>query len=329
MRIDRKFIARCLTMATISSMDALADALSVSGVRGVLGARIEAGDDWGWWASPSPGAAIHAVTAGTAWVGIPGDAPRQLLPGDVLLLPRGADHALGSDPGALARTTADRHDDYRELSPGTVSIGTGPVRTHILCAHYEHDVAMATPVLTLLPDLVLVRAGVAGTHLEDCVRLLARELADPQPATTTVLRSLVDVLLVGVLRAWLADGPAPLRPSWLGALEDPIAGAAIALMHGHPERPWTTAMLARELAVSRATLARRFPVAVGQTPGAHLTRWRMDLAAQRLRTTDQPLEAIAQAVGYTSVYAFSRAFRRVRGTPPGRYRTSVRAAVAA
>lgn len=51
----------------------------------------------------------------------------------------------------------------------------------------------------------------------------------------------------------------------------------------------------------------------------------MDLAAHRLRDTDDTLEQIAADVGYTSVYAFSRAFRRERSSPPGRYRTAARA----
>ena len=76
--------------------------------------------------------------------------------------------------------------------------------------------------------------------------------------------------------------------------------------------------------MSRATLARRFPAVVGQTPAAYLTRWRMDLAALRLRNTDDTLEDVARSVGYTSVYAFSRAFRRVRSQPPGRYRATSR-----
>jgi AraC-like DNA-binding protein len=58
---------------------------------------------------------------------------------------------------------------------------------------------------------------------------------------------------------------------------------------------------------------------------AYLTRWRMDLAARRLRDTDDSLEAIAQSVGYTSVYAFSRAFSHIRSRPPGQYRSKSRA----
>ncbi len=58
---------------------------------------------------------------------------------------------------------------------------------------------------------------------------------------------------------------------------------------------------------------------------AYLARLRMDLAARRLRDTDDPLESVAQSVGYTSVYAFSRAFSRARSQPPGRYRIMSRA----
>jgi AraC-like DNA-binding protein len=80
--------------------------------------------------------------------------------------------------------------------------------------------------------------------------------------------------------------------------------------------------------VSRATLARRFPAQVGSTPAAYLTRWRMDLAAVRLRDTDDTVGAIACPLGYTCEYAFNRAFARHRRTPPGRYRTQTRPAPA-
>lgn len=55
----------------------------------------------------------------------------------------------------------------------------------------------------------------------------------------------------------------------------------------------------------------------------------MDLAARRLRDTDDTLETIARSVGYTSVYAFNRAFHRTRAQPPGRYRAAVRAPASA
>jgi len=45
-----------------------------------------------------------------------------------------------------------------------------------------------------------------------------------------------------------------------------------------------------------------------------------------LTESDTPLAAIAASVGYTSEYAFNRAFQRARGEPPGRYRRAHRPA---
>ena len=66
------------------------------------------------------------------------------------------------------------------------------------------------------------------------------------------------------------------------------------------------------LHTSRATLARRFTQQVGEPPLSYLTRWRMALAAERLRTTALPVAVIAREVGYTSEYAFNRAFARLQ-----------------
>jgi AraC-like DNA-binding protein len=49
----------------------------------------------------------------------------------------------------------------------------------------------------------------------------------------------------------------------------------------------------------------------------------MDLAARRLKDTTEPVEAIARSVGYTSEYAFNRAFKRHLGQAPGRYRRAL------
>ena len=142
-----------------------------------------------------------------------------------------------------------------------------------------------------------------------------------------MLDRIVDILLVQLLRAWLGTDPAQARtPSWLSALTDPVAGPALAVLHTQPGRDWTIPSLAAAIGVSRATLARRFPAQVGCTPAAYLTRWRMDLAAVRLRDTDDTVGAVARSLGYTSEYAFNRAFTRDRRIPPGRYRTHSRAA---
>ncbi|MDT0321013.1 helix-turn-helix transcriptional regulator [Streptomyces sp. DSM 44918] len=72
--------------------------------------------------------------------------------------------------------------------------------------------------------------------------------------------------------------------------------------------------------LSRSPFARRFTALVGRPPLAYLTWWRMTLAAQLLRADDRPVARVAEQVGYTSEYAFSKAFRRAYDTSPGRYR---------
>jgi AraC-like DNA-binding protein len=51
----------------------------------------------------------------------------------------------------------------------------------------------------------------------------------------------------------------------------------------------------------------------------YLTRWRMLLAADRLKNSSDGLSAIAQSLGYESESAFGKAFRRVMGCGPRQY----------
>ncbi|HKF75499.1 MAG TPA: AraC family transcriptional regulator [Candidatus Dormibacteraeota bacterium] len=104
------------------------------------------------------------------------------------------------------------------------------------------------------------------------------------------------------------------------ALRHPALARVLAALHERPAEPWTVESLAREVHVSCATLARRFAGVVGEPPLTYLARWRMHLAAQRLKYSTDTVGAIAREVGYTSEYAFNRAFARHRGQPPGRYR---------
>lgn len=55
---------------------------------------------------------------------------------------------------------------------------------------------------------------------------------------------------------------------------------------------------------------------------AYLTGWRLDVAADLLRESDATVEAVARKVGYSTPFAFSAAFKRVRGVSPQEYRGS-------
>jgi AraC-like DNA-binding protein len=303
-------------------VDVLADVLAVAGVRGVIAATLDAAEPWGLTISQVPRASFHAVADGTAWLLLPGRPGIRLMTGDVVLLPTGLAHGVASEPAA-EREPFDHLAAERALTTGDVlTVGVGPAQTRIVCASYHQDPAVTLPVLGLLPDVLHVRSTQATGGLQATVRLLAAELSQPQPGSAAVLNHIVDILFVQLLRAWLATAsPGATPPSWLRGLADPVAGRAIAALHADPGRGWTTGLLAAHVDVSRATLARRFAANVGDSPAGYLTRWRMDLAARRLRDTGDPIGVIANSVGYTSEYAFNRAFSRSRRLSPGRYRS--------
>ena len=309
-----------------AAVDPLAEVLDVSRVRGAVLAHVRAGDPWGMRLSSAPAAAFHAITAGTCWLRLNGSAPLHLMPGDVVLLPTGSPHDMVSRPGGRTRAY-DRVTKEELMTPDGDLLIAGPgAVTRFICAAYEYDQEVAHPLLSLLPPVVHIPADPPGdgAPIQSTLRLLGGELGGRSPGSRSVVSRLTDVLFVQVLREWLKreHGGA----CWLRALSDPQIANVIALMHARPAEPWTLATLAQSVNLSRATLARRFTELVGEPPLAYLTRWRMDLAARRLRETTEPVNVIAHGVGYTSEFAFSRAFTRARGEAPVRYRRALHTA---
>ncbi len=133
---------------------------------------------------------------------------------------------------------------------------------------------------------------------------------------------LAEVLFVQAMRSRIGSSSAADHPSWLHALNDPQIGEAIQLLHAEPERQWTVEDLARSVSMSRSAFAERFRRLVGETPLDHLTQWRMVRAGSMMRATPpMKLADIALATGYESESSFGKAFRRVMGVSPGKYRS--------
>jgi AraC-like DNA-binding protein len=95
-------------------------------------------------------------------------------------------------------------------------------------------------------------------------------------------------------------------------------------MHERPAHPWTVDELGREAGLSRSALHERFVVLLGEPPMQYLTNWRMQVASGLLRNTNSTVAAVALDVGYDSEAAFARAFKRLVGVPPARWRRDLR-----
>jgi AraC-like DNA-binding protein len=108
-----------------------------------------------------------------------------------------------------------------------------------------------------------------------------------------------------------------------------VVGAALALLHRSTSHPWTLTELASKAGTSRSVLAERFARYLGEPPLAYLARWRLQLAARKLQTTEDAIMQVAWEVGYESEAAFNRAFKREFGLPPGQYRKKLTSGVKA
>lgn len=121
--------------------------------------------------------------------------------------------------------------------------------------------------------------------------------------------------------------PLYVRPLWVQPrvmTTDFVVRRALVLLERNPERRWTVEDIAAALGVSRAVLGRRFAAALAAPPLRVLTGIRMRRAEALLRETDDGLAKIADAVGYDSEFAFSRAFKRAFQLAPILYRRRAR-----
>jgi AraC-like DNA-binding protein len=84
--------------------------------------------------------------------------------------------------------------------------------------------------------------------------------------------------------------------------------------------PWTLGELADEAGVSIETLRRQSLRQTGRSPMEHVGWLRASRAAVLLASTDQKVESVGLAVGYSSRFAFSAAFRRHLGVSPAEHR---------
>jgi choline dehydrogenase-like flavoprotein len=137
--------------------------------------------------------------------------------------------------------------------------------TRLLCAAYDYDHEVAHPLMSQLPPLLYVPAGMPGDDgaVAATLRLLALELGGRPPGSRAAVGRLIDVMLIHAMRAWLRMQDDDATDGWLLALRDPVIARAMNAIHQRPREPWTIESLAREVSVSRATLARRFAHLVG------------------------------------------------------------------
>lgn len=268
---------------------------------------------------------FHLVVEGRGYVRVGGETT-PFAAGDLVMLPHGDAHMIGNGLGA---ELADVTDTLPALLRGEISesrFGGGGEATRFVCGYLACEARLVRPLIACLPRVlrVSVRADPAGAWLENMLAHAVGLAQAASPGSEVVAGRLAEALFAEALRRYVLQLP-PGRTGWLAAAADPAVGRALALLHQDPARDWSLDALAQEAGLSRSALTERFARYLGQSPMAYLADWRLELAAEALRTTSRAVQQIAAEVGYESEAAFNRAFKRRFDAPPARYRKTWRA----
>ncbi len=311
--------------STLPHVDPLSSLIDAPRGRGAFLLRVPLARPWCLRIRDEAPLTVVAVTRGAAWFTQEPDAAVPLEVGDLLLVrglaPYDVSDRPGSEPIAVIlpgnrSETPDGASLDLPMTHGLRTWGNDPDgEDGLLVGNYASVGEVGARMLAALPPWLVVRGGEWDNPL---VGLLLDQLDRDAPGQASLLDRLLDALVVSAVQHWATT--ADDLPPWLRAGGDREVARALALVHDRPDTPWTLVSLAREIGLSRAGFSRRFTAAVGESPIAYLSAWRLALAADLLAGTDDTVGEISRAVGYGSPFTFSDAFKRSYGVSPVEHR---------
>jgi len=311
----------------MSAIDWLSQLLKIVSVSGRLEVRCAYGAPWrvAWPESAAHEIPYHMVLKGRAIIEDPETkTARELVGGDIVLLPSGSAHVLHDGSGqAPAPTRNSRGSAGWMLSRNE---GQGEP-LDMLCGHFSITPPHDRLIRSYLPTNLVIHTadgddeaggGSAASHLASLVRLMRVESASDELGGNAILNALSSALFTLVLRAASESEQAPA--GLLALAGHPRLAPAISAMFADPARTWSLPELAGLCSMSRATFMRHFQDKLGHSAAELLTDIRMSLAANELKKPGSTTEAVAESVGYQSVAAFRRVFAGRMGMTPGQWR---------
>lgn len=305
----------------VPAPDPLSDALECLALRSWVPGRLELSAPWGIQVRTRLGW-FYLVSGHPCLVELEdGHSRVSVAPGDLVLVPPRRGHRLRDrgESEIVPIQSLLRPAHFRDQE--RLAHGGGGATTSLFCGCFLLNGLDGTPLDAALPSILHVRGDGQRPqpYIDHILRLIAQEAASKSPGAPMIINRVVRILLIKVLQGYMARLPRG-DATWLRALTDADVGRVLRLMHGRPEDPWTVASLAAQIAMSRSAFAARFTATVGKPPLEYLTDWRIQKACYYLRTTQSELKEVAARVGYESAAAFSKAFARKMGVPPGAYR---------
>lgn len=290
-------------------MDILSEIINNANWKGDLLSRNSFSKPWGLIFPCEKSAGFHIVTQGKCYIRYKNKSIL-MSKGDIAFIARGFTHELASDPNQKAMDIKK----FRQLIQAQME--TQKIITSILSVRYEIKNTPMHPFFLELPDVLFIKSEEIPTHhpLQTILILISQEL-DRGIGSDVLLEKLSDILLYYVIRHWMETNPSH-SPGWMSALKDEKILSALEAIHLNPSHAWTLDLLANSVGVSRATLANKFRDTLGSTPMDYLAKLRIEKGKNMLIEKKATIEEVARSVGYSSAFAFSKAYRRITGYSP-------------
>lgn len=183
------------------------------------------------------------------------------------------------------------------------------------------EIELAAPKSLLwqaLPAEVVIRRHQAGDILAKLLELIIAESSTQRFGSNSVVERLCDSVFVLVIRYCIEARL--VREGAFAAMQDKRLATVLALIHQQPWHPWTLSELCTRAGIAKTPLSEKFAELIGRAPIEYLKAWRLQIAAHWLLEKNMTVEKVAERCGYDSVPAFSKAFKRHFGQPPGAFR---------
>jgi AraC-like DNA-binding protein len=265
---------------------------------------------------PGPATFLHLRT-GELWVSQRDGEGVMMRPGDFVLLPHADGATVRGEPDADAPQCFDADVQAPSQVAQTFRWATDDgIAATFLAGAFYFDGAPLRSLLTGLPGMIHLTCDRASDPpwLASIAHFLDVESRTDSPGASLMISRLIDLLVIRTLRMWVSRQCS--RTGWLSGLSDERVGRALNAMHAEPDRAWTVESLAEIASMSRSMFSDRFTALVGLSPLRYLTRWRLTIAADLLRTGTLKVTDVSHGAGYGSEAAFSRAFKAQFGYPP-------------
>jgi AraC-like DNA-binding protein len=302
-------------------MDPLTEIFSEMRIGKATFTRLDATAPWAWASSGDTAVKFVLVVRGSGVLTTadhPG--PIALRGGDVFIMLDDQPYRMYDDEASLPM---DCVEIEKRRVGNHIEVGGGGALTTFVSGLFEMDALELRPLVNVLPRLLHLKLDQnRSLAFQSVLELLSVETGAPGLGSEAIVSRLFELLFIHAIRAYSAQPAGPTR-GWLAAISDRNLTRAIEAMHAEPARDWTVEALARVSGMSRSAFAARFKAVVGQTPLDYLTRWRIYRASRLMQKSGTSLSDVARGVGYESVAAFNRVFKREIGATPGAFRKVV------